>query len=228
MPRKYKKRTYKKKKKWVRKRKRIPLPLGGFTDTKIVRLRWVKAIKIDAGANSFAIAEFNANGPYRVQTSDTHQPANFDVWMRRYSKYTVLGSKITATFTPDAAAQIIPGYVGIYLTQVNTELATLLTNGVANAMEQKNTVKMAPLAALQSTTRSLTKGFSPSKLFGVPKIGNQIDDKFIGDVTKNPAALGYFQLFVASIDGNNPGEMDFLVTVDFTLKLSGLLQQSPS
>lgn len=220
-----KRKTYKKR---YRKKPRVPLPLGGFTDTKIVKLRWVKPVKLDAASNSYAIQTFNAAGCTTIQTADTHQPANFDIWTRRYNKYCVLGSKFTAVYTPDSTTQINPGYVGIYLTQDTTELATMLSNGIQNAMEQKNSVKMRSLTNLQSTSRQVSRGYSPQKLFGIPKFGIKIDDDFQGDRYDDPAVSGYFQLFVASIDGNNPGEMNFLVTIDYTIKCSGLLQQSPS
>ena len=229
MPRKTKaKRQTKKRTPRKRKRTRIPMPLGGFSDTKIVKLRWVKPVKLDAGANSYDIETFNANGMASVQVGDTHQPANFDIWSRRYAKYCVIGSKISASLTPDSLSSVTPGYVGIYLSQSNSELATLLSNGIQNAMEQKRAVAMTPISYLQSGSRRISKGFSPSRLFGVPKMGVTIDDKFLGNKDNNPTALAYFQLFQATIDGNNPGELNFLVTIDYVVRFAGLLEQAPS
>ena len=229
MPRRYRR---KRKRRTTRKRKtrrtKIPMPLGGFPNSKTVKLRWVKPVKIDAGANSHSISQFRANGLSTIQLNDVHQPANFDIWARRYTTYCVLGSKLTAQLTPDSLSSVVPGYVGIYLTQNDTELATLLTNGIANAMEQKNAVKMTPISYLQANARRVQKGYSPTRLFGIPRQGVLIDDNFQGNKDNNPAAAAYYQLFVAAIDGNNPGEMDFLVTIDYTVKFTGLLQQSPS
>lgn len=223
------------KSKKTRKRRTTKMPLGGFNDSQTVRLRWVKPVTIDADESDYEVVTFNANDVYEVYKDDNHQPGNFDEWNARYDNWTVLGSKISCALTPDSISSVIPGYVGLYVTRDKTELATMLGSGIQYALEQKNAVKMTPISYLQSGSRRMTKGYSPSRIFGISKTAVKTYDKIRGShlgvgtpAVYGPASPVYFQLFQAAIDDNNPGELSFLVTIEFTVRFFGLRKQSPS
>lgn len=246
MPRKNGKRKYKKRK-GKKKKTYVPLPVGGFTNSKLVRLRWAEEFTMDCGSNSYIIQTFLANSPSVVYMNSTqipnaHQPANYDVWARRYNSHVVLGSKCNIRYTPSANQSITPGYVGCWVGEgadAQADLATLLTNGAGSAFEQKYTQRMYTMGPGSSAKpQSFTTYFSPSKVFGQSKSAIKNDTAYHGHtatastsvalIDSLPIEQAYFNLFVASIADNNPGAMTFMVIIEYIVRFYGLEEQSPS
>ena len=245
MPRK---RKYNRKRKMTRRRKpKIYMPIGGFPKSKVVKLRWCEELALDAGSNSYVIQSYIANSPSVVYmtnptTPNTHQPANYDVWAKRYDRHVVLGSKIKIQYTPNSNGALNPAYIGCVVKGGNesqTELANLLMNGSANALEQGNTVRMRSISAGTSSYNPvMVRGFSPSKVFGQTKTAIKNDDQYRGITATGgssaqllaslPAERAFFHVFAATIGGNNPGQLHFLVTIDYIVKFFGIEDQSPS
>ena len=93
-------------------RKKYPL-YQPVPDSKVVKMRYVDQFTIDPGLGTAGHISLRANGLFDPYVPvGGHQPYSFDQYMEFYNRYTVLGSKITVTFS--AGTQMT---VGINLTK---------------------------------------------------------------------------------------------------------------
>lgn len=191
-----KRRFSSKKKRAVTKRRRsrprrVPLPLGGFPDRKIVKLKYAELITLNPNAAESAVPtmnHFRANSLYDPNQSGTgHQPRGFDELAAIYDHYTVIGSKLKVTFENDVdIAALTAGQYCFAMLQDTTSapgtLVDLLEEGSRNqvAYRQRNT----------TTGRSitLTRTYSPHKFFGIPKKDSVVSNALhTPNVGSNPA-----------------------------------------
>lgn len=231
MPSNGNKKNGKKKKK---RKNKVYLPLGGFKSSQVVRLRYVTGISLDASGVSYAKYIFGANCLYDPDiTGAGHQPSNYDVWAVRYKNWSVLGSKITATVTPDDNANLIPGYVGIYMSENKTEAEDALNLGIATVCEQQSSrsviFKRCPGAnQLPSNGLTLTQTFSPARTFGKSKKYLRDAKDYSGVIGANPTERAYFTLWQMNINSTNPGQVNLLVKIEFLVRFYGLNPQQNS
>jgi len=232
MPRAKRKRTYGKRKRTFKKKRTYKnkkfgqrnLILGGFPKSKIVKLRYVTEVVLDAATGVNAVHAFRANSLFDPDyTGIGHQPSNFDRWANIYDHYTVLGSKITVRYTPHATASTTPGYLGIALTDSGTVTSTV---NALNLLERKlvnSRYRAIGINENQHGFKPLTHTFSAQKFFGKSK-GSLINDGQyrgkMGNGGTNPGELAFFEIFAASMHGNNPGQLPLLITIDFIAVLN--------
>lgn len=209
----YRRRTYKRRR-MVRYR-RSPI-LEGFPKRKLVKLRYVQEITIDAGLSSYAVHEFRANSVFDPDfTGVGHQPMGFDEWSALYERYTVYGSKINVMFAPPTATSIIPGYYGVTSYGTSGQLAATYGN-VEAILEGKLTGFTVTQAGNGNSTfspRTITRKFSAKRFFGKK---DPLDDPDIGaTVSASPVNVAYYGVWCGSVGGNNPAEMNFRVLIDY-------------
>lgn len=247
MPRYYKKRRYRKRPYYKRKRRykkkskpRLYMSLGGFPNQKTVKLRWCETNSADVLSSSYKILHYNANNCGLPVHGNTHQPSNFDVWTRRYSRWVVIGSKITVKYIPSTDSKITPAYVGLYISDNKTELADILSNGVSSLFEKKHKVRCYALDGVNPSTRTFSINYSPRKLHGVSKktISNDIHYSGTGDGNDDPSAdppvenapgsKAYFQLWTSNISGNDPSNLLFNVQIDYIVRFFEFLPADDS
>jgi len=222
----YKKRAVRRRKIYrIRKRRRKTgrkLILGGFPSKKLVRLRYVTEITLNAGQDLYARHNFCANGLYDPDISGVgHQPNNFDRWMTIYNHYTVLGSKIVARYTPNSAPSTNAGsYFGVMLCDDGNQLDDVYAHGgISNVMEQKlnRTSKFVAGTHVIVAPCTVVKKFSAKKFFGKRTAS---DDAFEGDASRNPDEQAIFSVYHMAVGGNDPGEINVLVTMEFIALLT--------
>lgn len=202
---------------------RVPrtLTIGGFPSTKMVKLRYVTEIALDPGSASFVVHQFTANGLFSPDLSGGHQPSNYDKWMAQYDHYTVIGSKMTAQYVPTGTINVIPGICGIMLSDNGTRVAGFAS--LSDLLEQPNNSRSSPLRVGYLTDTKPPKTvstFSASKFFGKTKAVILGDDAYRGNALANPPDQSYYEVYVYSISGNNPGLSNFIITIDYIAVLS--------
>lgn len=204
---------------------RMDLVLGGFPKSKMVKLRYVEELQLDAASGVPAVHVWRANSLYDPNSSGVgHQPSNFDTWSNIYDHYTVLGSKITVQYVPDSSTSITPAFVGIALSDSGT---TVAGSSTTELLERKLTQSSRRSVGLISSYafKPIVHTFSASKFFGRPK------NVLIGDGTyrgkmgnfgtgSDPSEQAFYEVFTTSINGNNPGIVNFLVTIDYVAVLT--------
>lgn len=206
-----------------RKRRGIySLPLTGFPKSKLVRMRYVDEITINAGTSGSVRYVFRANSLFDPNFTGTgHQPKGFDQNMIFYNHYTVLGSMCTMTYANKTGANDIPGYTAILLTD----------DGVTSApwtepfemFESRYFTRQKPSFA--GTERGyvgqknfLKKKFSAKKFFARRNINS--DPELRGTATTNPTEGAFFECVVFPIATNDPSPMTFLVIIEYIALLT--------
>lgn len=160
-------------KKFKRKRfRRKALPLGGFPDRKIARLKYVDFITLNPTASASAVPtlhHFRANSLFDPdQTSTGHQPRGFDEHAAIYDHYTVIGSKLKATFESDVDNVATVGqYCFSMLQDTNSTPGSL--SDIMEGGQGKTSVNYRPRNANSGKSVVLTSKYSPYKMFGIPK-----------------------------------------------------------
>lgn len=214
-----------------RRKKRYPRykAMGGFPSNKIVRLRYVDEISIDAGVGAFGQHQFRANSVFDPDyTGAGHQPMNFDKWASLYEHYTVLGSKCNVKPLDYNSTTLGPGYCGIFLStdSAGTSDFTNVTDVFENRLASSRWMMLGSITATpaQVTAGGVTSYFSAKKIFGVK---NAQDGRAYGAlVTTNPSADAYFNVYIASIYGNNPAATKLLVTIDYIVMFAEPITQA--
>lgn len=217
MPKRYKRRTRKK-----RSRKRglqltRQIGAGPASKTQMTKLRFSEQISMDPGTGLVATATYNAGSCYDPRTAAGGlQPRGFDQWMAFYEHFVVLGSKITCTFqTTGLQPSDGNGIVGIYLKANSvTEILT-----IPALIEQQNSVHKAigPVGGYNSTA-IVTKTYSAKRFLGRESLLS--DSQLKGTLNGNPAESAYYEVVVGpSNNGDNLGAVRVLIDIEYIVAL---------
>ncbi len=174
-------------------------------------------ISLDATGAILDTKYYRANGMYDPQDAvGGHQPRGFDQNMVSYERFTVIGSKLKLTYMPDAAAGAVPGYFGAYVTDTNTPEFTAGTD----LMESKKNLQKVRYAGhgVDGNKVAATSYFSFKKFFGTKKGLDNAD--YQGTSGSDPDDRAYFCLWAASIGGNNPDPVNFLLEIEYIAVLT--------
>lgn len=222
----YKKRPYRK---IVRYKKPA---FSGLGNKHVARLRYCQEISINPGVAGIASTNFRANDLYDPDSTGVgHQPFGFDQLMAYYDHFTVTGSKITARFVPVSGTNVNPAYLGIMLSDSGTRVNTVTS--VEHLLESKYSqgycLAGGYITANMGFNRQknyTTKKFSAKGFFGCQDVIG--DSQYKGSSSASPTELAYYEVWAASLYGNDPGAITCLVTIDFiaTFTEPKLLSQS--
>lgn len=211
----------------------MPMVLGGFPKKQKVKLRYVQELSLTAGVGAFATHVFRANSVFDPDYSGVgHQPLRFDNWASIYDHYTVLSSKMTLRNTGNGTiSNSVPSYYGVML---NTDpVGTSGYTAITDVYENTNTTnpRIGGGIAIGGPTipgasNVVTQGFSARSTFGLSK--PQDGAAYGALVTTNPSKASYYHVYTASINGNNPGIVTFLVTIDYLVLFDQLVQGTQS
>lgn len=178
----------------------VPVP-----NTKIVRLRFCS---LKAHTHTLAKTTiFNRYACNDLFDPDLqvggHQPYLFDQMMQLYSKYTVLGAKITVTCTGGSA----PGQFGIVCKPD-------LIDPVSDPSELMEHPRSRWAFTHHNASRSVSYNISMRKLFGIRDLCGDI--RFTGNNAAVPQLRGMF--FIWTFSPYVAQEMGITVKIEFTAK----------
>lgn len=218
----YSKKTYRKKRSY--RRKKVSRPHKGLTPfpkTRMVKLRYVTNVELNAAVGAVAQHQFRANSCYDPDYTGTGgQPYYFDQLMQMYSKYTVVGSKMTVMpFGNTTTGEY--SIVGIYR---DTD-ATLRTANLVECMEAPGT-KWVGLGDANQNPRRLTITYSAKKMHGANPIANEDLD---GTASTNPTDSDFFTIFTGCpTSTTNPGTVTINVVIEYTVLLHDRIDPATS
>lgn len=204
------------------------LPLAGFPNTKMVKLRYVDELRVSTtlgSANSKSLP-YVANGMFDPYFPiGGHQPKGFDQWMAVYSHYNVVGSKISVKLASSTSNNVAWGVCRTPTsgTMNNHSLTYLLENRY-----QKNVryISWNNNTNMNLNNKALTASYSQKKVFG----GNSAQKgDLTGSIEANPTERQYFEIWVAPIQGDTGIKtLDFIITIDYIALFTEpkVLQQS--
>jgi len=190
---------------------------SGFPNKKIVKLRYVEYVSVDAGSATIASQVFLANSIHDPNsTGGGHQPMGTDQWFNVFDHATVIGSKITAQYmhkvTTNATHMIEWGILlsddGNHATTA-TDLQELLEQRGVRSRMGGIVYDAAKSMPRMSTQFSAKKFFSKSAIVG--------DALYRHSISAAPTELAYFELWAvpATQQAVNPDPVTFRVTIDY-------------
>lgn len=192
------------------------LPLTGFPERKLVRLKYTETITLDPGAGAAVVNYFSCNGMFDPNITGTgHQPLGYDQWQALYESYQVLSAKIKVTPVNASTANVIPVAYGVILDD-NSVFSYVGTDEVIES-KQGQDYKLAGHSSMIPQTnysKNITKIFSGKKFFGSGKnfLG---ENNYQGTDSTNPANQAFFGVWAGSIGGANGGNMSFIVEIEY-------------
>ena len=199
----------------ARNKPRKTLPMAGFPNNKMVKMRYVDEVRVatNLGSAMSKSVPFVANGlfdPY--YPIGGHQPKGFDQWMAVYNHYNVVGAKITVRLASTQANNVAWGVCRTPITGTMNGIS--LTQCLENRY-QRNVRYLSFNNGVNTNqnNRPLTASYSQKKQFG-----NNSAQKgdLTGNAAKNPDEGQYFEIWVAPVQGDtNIKTLDFVVTVDY-------------
>jgi hypothetical protein len=211
------------------RRTRMSMPLGGFPNSKIVKLRYVQQSTLDAGSNGYSKQTFLANGlNYIYQPSSgspvRNDPANFLRNMDSYETYCVLGARMKATFITDGTSNLQPSYCGIYLGRSSADIDNILVNGITKLFEQPRNVRFRRVFGPSQSSNGMTiaMNYSSSKFFQTTPSNYRDSKEYQGNASTDPSDpnAAYFQVFSHAVNGNNPGKCVVIIQIDYIVRLT--------
>lgn len=211
MPRSYKARSFKRRKRGFRKRRskylakrrafkrsrlsQTRLLRGPVNRTCIAKLRYCETFQLTPAASVIGSYVFRANDLYDSNFTGTgHQSMGFDEIMANYQHFTVIGSKITCTFNNANASGSSPPYLAAV--SLNSSSNDHPTNTSALKERARTRYKLVgnPYGASGQTT--LTYKFSAKRFFHVKAIVGE--SQYKGTVGASPSEQAFFYIYVAN------------------------------
>lgn len=188
---------------------RPSLPLSGFPESKLVKLRYVETIPITESTLSYANYLFSCNNIYDPNTTGTgHQPYGHDQWAALYNHYEVLGSKITVIATASLATNL-GAIVGIQL----SDDQTIAVN--TNELMENNKSRYRVLVSGNGPVR-LVQNWSQKKNFP----GKRGDDNLQALFGQSPTEQMYYNIYMGSGSGLVPlTSVCLQVQIDYIVKI---------
>ena len=199
---------------------RRSLPLGGFPDKHVARLKYVDFVTLNATASGSAVPlihHFRANSLYDPDLSSSgHQPRGFDELAAIYDHYCVIGSKIKVSFENDKDhVQQAGQYCFLMLQDTNNTPTSLI-----DILEESNKNRMAykQRNSVSSKNVILSKKFSPYKMFGIPKKDSLINNINLNARTNsNPQEDAIYTVGIAcsTTTSTDPPPMTIRVEIEY-------------
>lgn len=210
MPRDKKKKSSNKKKGRRGRSQLVQLGRSPVSDSAIVKLRFCLAVSINPASSGITGSHlFYVNNIYQPSVGQTtHQPLGMDQWAGFYSKYCVLGSRITVK--PINVSSTVPIMYGVLLRQTTpgTAVDPML-------LREQGDSSWAYAGNINSRTQgTVSKNFSAKKMFGYQDPKNETDLR--AATSGSPAITGFFQVWAAAADGlSDPASTTFQCTIDY-------------
>lgn len=217
----------KKKRKFIKKRiiskAKAPLrrALTPFPKTRMVKLRYVTNVSLDASIGATTSYAFRSNDLYDPDYSGTGaQPYYFDQLMQMYNKFTVVGSKIMCTpFGSNTTGDAV--IFGIY----RDNDTTARTANLVESMEAPGT-KWIGVGDNNQNPRRLTLTYSAKKVHGKNPIANP---NLAGTASASPTDQDFFRIFCGSPNtSQNPGAVYVNVVIEYTALLHDRIDPATS
>lgn len=229
MPTRYKRKKYVRRRKNYRKKK-IPLPLNGFPDTKVARHRYVHQFKVGCTGNTQISKsyQFVANGMYDPDPAvGGQQPKGFDEMMNIYNHYHVIGSKAKVRLVQSNIDSTESMMWGVKLTDTRSVAGygPLDSLSLEDIVETKG-IKMKLLntnsgyAQPNTANQVITQTYSPTRVHGK---AFTMTDRNQGDAASNPSEATYFEIVVVPTLSNVSAvnqDQYFIVSIDYIVVYS--------
>ncbi len=193
-------------------------PLGGFPEEYTAKLRYVQEFPLDTGAGTNSVKTFRASGIFDPDFSiGGHQPLGSDELYAIYNTSVVMGAKATVTWITSDFINVVPGLIIGFKNKINGALSLF---SLEDILEQTNRTGYLLGGVINSNINgnntTVTMTYSPEKDLGV--VNPTDDDLLRGSILAGPITEYFFEVYSLSIAGNNPGNLNFIIEIDYLCK----------
>lgn len=201
-----------------RKKRRLPkLMMAVIPKRLIKKFRYCDDISINAGvgvASSHVFRANNMRAPDFTGTTTTHQPYGFDQYVGpMYNYYTVLGSKISCTFSLGQPGDTVENNIicGVLLKDDSTQATD------PHLVRERGMSRWLTLTN-QNTSKRMSKKFSAKRFFNVTNMKD--NEQYSGTAEAGPIRQAYFHVWCASTAPNvDPRNVLVQVMVEYIVAL---------
>lgn len=194
-----------------------------FPKTMVTKMKYVDFISLDQGSSDSGIPKpynFRCNSIFDPDRDGVgHQPLGHDQFNLIYDHYTVIGSKIKCTFTPQGNAS--QSLDMLYMLSVQDTINTY-TNPI-DFLEQPKTRGISVVPGYAGKAKVLTATYSPYKMFGLSKKDSLIaNPKLTPQFGSNPVEDAFFQISVCNptTTSANPPPIRVRVEIEYLVVCS--------
>lgn len=227
-----KKRNYKRKttKRKTKKKMRIPRTIG-FPEVYHTRLRYTDILSLTQGTVGVPnLYKFSANGCYDPDITGTgHQPKFFDQFAALYSRYRVIGSKISVKFATKQTDNTSTPPIMVGIVPIDAADGTSSFSGITAVTETRQCRYKEISASMTAKATTVTHTFSNKQL--ERKFFDREDNNRMAStlISANPTNQIYYYIFSCSLDtlATHP-ELYAYVTIDYIVSFHDRAQQTQS
>lgn len=201
-----------------RKRRKGPRITRLLKDKTVAKLKYVDVVTLNAGVAGIANYTFRANGCDDPDlTSTGHQPLMWDEYVPLYDQYRVLSSTIKLTPVFDTLGSTTPGLYGVYR---DADSVLSYSKGTSIIEDMRNKPAWGQYGGVHSSDRQFDRpvktNFSLKRDTGKE---TQITTTKTNTTPSSPHEY-YYQVWLASIGGNDPGSASFVVELEYVVEFS--------
>lgn len=196
------------------RRMRIPTALGDFPRCKTVRMMYLSNVTIDAAAATTGVHVFRLNDIYDPDaTGIGQQPQFHDTYAGIYTKYEVVGCRISATFMNSSGT--VRAYGGIEFdddtTHYDSYQALLANNSTKN-------YKLIGILGTSGALKTVTRNWSQRKWLCKGRQRDIAQD--VANFGASPERVANARIFIHGIDDSeNPAPMKIAVRISYIVKM---------
>lgn len=207
-------------------RTNVPRGIFGFPEEYKTHLRYCDVYTLTSSSNAIARQVMRLNS---LQDPDStgvgHQPMYHDQFQSVYKRYTVLGSKMTVTFSPLPPLITTSQPSGPFIVGVVGDDDASQTSSVATAMEN-NSCKSGFLNSSFGgpNVKTLTLTYSPQRDLGL----EPEDDTVGASFGSNPSKVWYGIAWAAESGLSTASSLNVRIEIDFYVKFSQLVDVGTS
>jgi len=208
----------------------IRRPDFGFPDRMITKLRYVDNLELSANAGVVAANVFRMNSCFDPDLSGVgHQPMYYDqlcgaVGTAPYSRYRVLQSKITCTYSMESPPSLTAANVGPVIVGLHTSNTSGLFASSVSALMEGSGSKWTYLQdkSGSNNVKTLTATYIPTRDLGL----DAGDDTLAAGSTASPTQA--FHAIPWKVDPVGAGIVNVIVQIEFRVQFFGRNEVSQS
>jgi len=177
-------------------RNKTSVPVGlGFPKRMVMTHKYADSLALTSTLGAIGKHLFSCNGMFDPNASGGgHQPLYYDQMAALYNHYTIIGSRIKLTVTPQNSTEDTY-YIGCWLDDdTTTTNITSLTD-----IAERTSGKLRLISSNSNNVYRFSNNWSAKKTFGGSILGN---DNLQGTIGANPAENTYFGIGIQTASAN--------------------------
>lgn len=204
----------------------IKRPIFGFPNELITTVRYCDVYTLTSTSNAVAKNVFRMNSIHDPDSTGVgHQALYHDQLSAIYGHYVVIGSKLTARFSPISNTISTTQPSGPFVIGVLGEANASTSSTVSTLMENSNGYHtFLNNAQGGNNVKQLSLTYSPMKDLGL----DPGDDTISSDFDANPSKVWFATVWAAESGLASPSSVNVLVDIEYRIKCSRLVDVAQS